>query len=196
MMGFAIVDRQPQADATAVWLTTHMDGATVQHTNAVVLDHADDRYDKKLYALTADRIVVLTDGSDAQELFAQPVTIGALDEIITAAAVRQRRIEEAISAYAAKTKSKNLVIPMFPSAPELPVAGGAEPQLRALSTANYVSAVWRVWLLTEEQRVRRTREPKTGDTPWIMPADLNAPDIEPFPAAFTAGVKPEPLRQC
>lgn len=194
MAGFAIVDRQPDAVVTAVWLTTQADVSAVQHTNAVVLYHDDLRYMDKLYALTGARIVVLTGGSDAQELFAQPVTVGDLGGIITATGLRQQRIEEAIHAYAAKTGSKNLVVPLFPSVPE-PPAGAAEPQLRALSTANYVAAVWCAWLLTEEQRLRRTREPKTGDTPWIMPEDLNAPIVETFPAAFTETVKPEPLRQ-
>lgn len=196
MLGFAIVDRQPTATATAVWLTTHVGGTTVQHTNAVVLDHDDVRFGEKLHALTADRIVVLTAGSGADELFEYPVTADFLEGLIVETAAQQLLIEKAIIDYMSRTKNKNLVIPDFPSPPTLHAGTQTEPELRALEVANYVAAVWSCWLVAEEQRVRRTSEPRTGKSPWIMPEELSAPEIEPFPKAFSAGVNPEPLRQC
>jgi hypothetical protein len=63
MLGFAIVDRQPAASSTAVWLTCHIEGSRVNHTNAVVISHDDERHDAKVRALTIDRAVVLTHGT-------------------------------------------------------------------------------------------------------------------------------------
>ena len=159
MLGFAIVDRQTTATTTAVWLTTHVGGTTVQHTNAVVLDNDDPRYSEILYALTAARIVVLTAGSAADELFERPVTVDFFEELVAETAARQLRIEKAIIDYMSRIKNKSLVIPDFPSPPKLHTETHSEPQFRALELANYVAAVWSGWLRTEEQRVRRISEP-------------------------------------
>lgn len=196
MLGFAIVDRQPTAAATAVWLTTHVGGTTVQHTNAVVIDLDDDEYGTKIYALTADRIVVLTEGSVADGLFEQALGVDAFDELIAETAARRLLIEQAVTNYMAKSKNKNLVIPNFPAPPMLAAETRAEPQRRALATANYVAAVWSGWFATEEQRLRRTTDPRKGDAPWIMPEDLAAPEVSQFPPTFASFVQPEPLRAC
>jgi hypothetical protein len=62
-LGSRSVDRQPIANATAVWLTSHIEGSRVNHTNAVVIRHDDERHDAKVWALTAERAVVLTNGT-------------------------------------------------------------------------------------------------------------------------------------
>lgn len=196
MLGFAIVDRQPSGVATAVWLTTHVGGTTVQHTNAVVIDQDDDEYEKKICALTADRIVVLTEGSAADRLFEHALGVDAFDELIAETTARQLLIEKAITDYMAKSKYKNLVIPYFPASPMLPAETRAEPQHRALAVANYVAAVWSGWLATEEQRLRRTTDPRTGASPWIMPEELAAQEVAEFPPAFAGCVRSEPLRAC
>jgi hypothetical protein len=64
---------------------------------------------------------------------------------------------------------------------------------RALNAANYVRDAWSAWLLTDEQRMRRTINPRTGTTPWIMPDELGSPTLAEFPPEFTQLVKPEPL---
>ena len=196
MLGFAIVDRQPNATATAVWLTTHVGGTTVQHTNAVVINHDDDRCDKKIYALTADRIVILTDGSAEDGIFQHALGVDVLSDLIAETATRQQLIQKAVAEYMTRTKNKNLVIPDFLSSPNPPSQAHAAPQLRALATANYIAEVWSGWLATEEQRLRRTIEPRTGTSPWIMPEELAAQEMSIFPEGFGQRVRPEPLKKC
>lgn len=193
MLGFAVVDRQPSAGETAIWLTTHVGGTTVQHTNAVVISHDDDRYEKKVHALTAGRAVVLTEGTTAGKLFRHAVTASYLDDLVSETAARRQLVEKAITEYAARTKNKNLVVPDYPSPPTPPTEKPAEPQLRCLACANYVATVWSGWLLTEEQRLRRTTDPRTGKAPWIMPEELANPDVAELPPAFSEQLQPEPL---
>lgn len=196
MLGFAIVDRHPTATATAVWLTTHVGGTTVQHTNAVVIGADDDEYAQKLYSLTADRIVVLTPGSSVDGVFEHAVDVGTLDDLVAETTARQQHIDKAITDYMASTKKKNLVIPEYPSPPRPPIQTQTTPALRALAVANYVAAVWSGWLVTEEQRLRRTTDPRTGTAPWIMPKELAEPEVSQFPQQFGRQVKPEPLKTC
>jgi hypothetical protein len=52
VLGFAIVDSQSKADATAVWLTCR-EGSRVGHANAVVIRNDDERFDVKVWNLRA-----------------------------------------------------------------------------------------------------------------------------------------------
>jgi len=196
MLGFAIVDWRPSAKAVAVWLTTHVGGTAVQHTNAVVIDRDDERFDEKVRALTADRAVILTDGTPAEGAFEHAVGVGVLDDLVAETTARQQLIEKAITAYMARAKNKNLVIPDFRSPPTQPSQMPTAPELRALVTANYVAEVWSAWLATEEQRVRRTVDPRTGASPWIMPEGLAESEVSVFPRGFGQRLKPEPLTKC
>jgi hypothetical protein len=196
LLGFAIVDRQPTASATAVWLTGH-EGSRVGHTNAVVIPHDDEWHDNKVRALTADRAVVLTTGTEPPLPFQHALDIEVFDRFLEETAAYQQRIEEAVADYAARTKSKNLVTPEFATArPLLEVGAGDRPELRALAVANYVAAVWSAWLATDEQRVRRAINPRTGKTPWIMPEPLGSPELAEFSPEFGKLVWPEPLTPC
>lgn len=193
MLGFAIVDRQPTSDATAVWLTTRVEDTQANHTNAVVITNSDERYDDKIRALTADRAVVLTDGTSPLESFENTLTVGSFGELIDEALEYQKRIGEAVAA--ARAPGRGLVDPDFPrSIPELTSDGRDEPQFRALAVANFVAHAWRFWLLTDEQRIRRTINAKTGKPPGIMPPDLGDLAMAAFPPVFGAMVKPEPIR--
>ena len=193
MLGFAIVDRQPTADATAVWLTCR-EGDRVNHTNAVVILHNDERHDAKVWNLTADRAVVLTNGTTPPIPFKYTHSVGAFDSLLDEAFAYQQRITDAVADYAARTKNRNLVMPDFPSTrPEHKIDDRDEPEYRALSAANYVRDAWSAWLATDEQRVRRTVNPRTGTTPWIMPDELGSPTLADFPPEFGQLVKPEPL---
>ena len=184
MLGFAIVDNQPAANATAVWLTCHLDGSQVSHTNAVVIMHDDERHDAKVRALTRDRAVVLTNGTKPPIPFDHALNVEAFDGLIDETSAHQRLIADAVAAYAARTKSPNLVMPEFSSAPNFTIDDRDEPAYRALSVANYVAQVWSAWLATEMQRVRRTTDPRTGKTPWIMPDALGSPLLADFPPKF------------
>lgn len=192
MLGFAIVDRQPAADATAVWLTSRTGTTNVNNTNAVVISHSDPGYETKVRALPADRSVVLTAGTIPPINFTHAVHVDAFDDLIKRTSVHQDRICEAISDYNSQHR-KDLVIPSFQPVPTLAPPKEDQPQYRALSVADYVAQAWAAWLFTDEQRHRRTMAPKTGDTPWIMPEDLNSPVIANFPEEFADRVLPEPL---
>ncbi|MEV0031069.1 hypothetical protein [Nocardia sp. NPDC050793] len=192
MLGFATVDRQPLAESTAVWLTSRTGNNFVRNTNAVVIRHDDPDYIKKVRSLTAERSVVLTDGTEPPVTFAHAVRIGAFDALIEQTSQYQERICTAISDYASRKRTE-LVVPRFLPVPSLTTPEQDEPQFRALSVANYIGSVWAAWLFTEEQRLRRTVSPRTQETPWIMPADLNSPTIAVLPAEFADRVKPEPL---
>jgi hypothetical protein len=194
MLGFAIVDMQPTAKATAVWLTCHLDGSRVNHTNAVVIPHDDDRHDLKVWNLTADRAVVLTDGTAAPIMFKHSLAVDAFDGLLDETSVYQRRIIDAVADYAKRSKNKNLVAPAFvTNRAELKPDGRDEPAYRALSAANYVRDAWAAWLATDEQRVRRTINPRTGEPPWIMPEDMGSTTVADFPPEFGQLVVPEPL---
>jgi hypothetical protein len=193
MLGFAIVDRQPKADATAVWLTCR-EGSRVSHTNAVVIANDDERYDIRVWNLTADRTVVLTSGTQPPRAFNHALGVDAFNGLIEETAAHQQLIAAAVADYAARTKSKNLVTPEFArTRPALSIDPRDEPEFRALAVANYIAAVWSAWLTTEEQRIRRAINPRTGTTPWIMPEGLGSPEIAEFPPEFTELVEPEPL---
>jgi hypothetical protein len=196
VLGFAIVDRQPKASATAVWLTCR-EGSRVSHTNSVVIAHDDERYDDKVWALTADRAVVLTKGTVPSMSFEHALDVELFDGFVDETEARQQLIAEIVSEYAAQAKNSNLVIPEFTAArPTLRIDARDEPQYRALSVANYIAAVWSAWLDTDEQRVRRTVQPRTGTTPWIMPESLNSPELVEFPPEFGKLVQAESVVRC
>lgn len=193
MLGFAIVDRQPKADATAVWLTCR-EGSQVGHTHAVVIPNDDERYDVRVWNLTADRAVVLTKGTTPSRSFEYALGIDVFDGFIDETAAHQQLIEAAVADYAAQTKNKNLIAPEFPrTRPALTVDSRDQSEFRALAVANYVAAVWAAWLATDEQRVRRAVNPRTGTTPWIMPDALGSPEISEFAPKFAEFVRLEPL---
>lgn len=190
-MGFATVDRQPRADATAVWITSRTGDNFVRNTNAVVIAHDDPEYRAKVRALTIGHSVVLTEGSTRELPFTHAVGVDVFEYLIEATARLQDHIAAAITEYAER-KNATLVVPKYLPVPELVIVEPDEPRFRALATANYLVAVWTAWLFTEEQRQRRTISPRTQETPWIMPAELNSPIIAALPAAFADRVKPEP----
>ena len=191
MLGFAIVDKQPTADATAVWLTSRIDTTIVRNTNAAVIRHDDPDHDRKIRSLTAEHFVVLTDGTGPPLPFTHANRIGVFADLIEQTTAAQERICRAVDDYSRRNKT-NLVVPGFPPIPAPTDPKRDAPQFRALAVADYVGEVWSAWLYTEEQRVRRTVAPKSGKTPWIMPEELNSPAIAVFPTVFADRVKPEP----
>lgn len=194
MLGFAIVDRQPTTNATAVWLTCHIEGSRVNHTNAVVVGHDDQRHDAKVRALTTDRAVILTDGTTPPLPFLHPLGVEAFDTLIKETCVHQRLIADAVADYAKRTHNRNLVTPDFSTiVPTLTVDDRDKPAYRALSVANYVARIWEAWLSTDEQRVRRTINPRTKNPPWIMPKELGDPVLVVFPPNFAELARPEPM---
>ncbi|MFP1155660.1 hypothetical protein BHQ21_25770 [Mycobacterium sherrisii] len=158
-----------------------------------MISHDDERHDAKVRALTIDRAVVLTHGTIPPVPFIHAVGVDAFDGLVDETSAHQRVIADAVADYAARTRNRNLAMPDFPSAPKLKMDQRDEPAYRALSVADYVASAWTAWLATDEQRVRRTIEPRTGKSPWIMPDGLADPVLAEFPPEFAALAKPEPM---
>lgn len=105
-MGFATVDRQTDAEVTAVWVTSRTGTNVVRNTNAVVIQHDDPDYIRTVRALTTRHSVVLTEGSAPPLPFAHAVRIDMFDELLDATARLQADIGEAIAAYSPTQESK------------------------------------------------------------------------------------------
>lgn len=162
--------------------------------DAVVVRYYDTRQDRKVHALTADRCVVLTPGSVPTRPFQHAIELDAVDALVTETAHHQQHMIDAITAYSvAHTRSRDLVVPDFPSAPQPPHYDPDDPKPSALRAADYAAGAWSAWLATEEQRRRRAVNPRTGASPWIMPPDLASTVIADLPPAFAEQAQPEPL---
>ena len=197
MRGIAVIDRQTDAEQIAVWITSRA-GGEAHNTNAVVVNAANDPDAvEKVRSLTHCCAVLVTGGSviDGLPVEGEPLTSADIEAMVSATEEHQRAILEAVADYKRRTRSKTLTEPTFPPSPQ---AADFQPAVdtasqRAFTTANYLGKVWSRWLKTDEERRRRTARPKTGETPWIMPDDLNAPEVAEFPSAFAARIHEQPL---
>lgn len=197
MRGIATIDRRSDSDIIAVWVTNRT-AVEVSNTNAVVIDASKDPDAvEKVRSLTRCCAVLITDGSvlDGLPIEGPLLTTADIDAMVTATEEHQRAILEAVADYKRRTRSTSLREPMFPPSPQAadfqPAADTASQ--RAFTTANYLGKAWSTWLKTDEERRRRTARPKTGETPWIMPDDLNSPEVATFPALFASSVHEQPL---
>ena len=192
MLGFAAVDRR--SETVAIWLVSRTDPTEASSTNAVVVDLADENARRKVHSLTCDRIVVATPGSDLAGL---PVSGGhpasLLEEFIDATRAHQLAIVSAVRSYAASRKGQKLVEPAFPAVPLLPDDWPEAPVERTLELAHLLERAWTNWLVSDSERLRRTTQPRTGKTPWIMPEELNQPELLPLPPALAEKLIPEPV---
>lgn len=196
MLGFAVLDCQPKTARAAVWLTSRIGPTSVSHTNAVVVDLAEDASGlQKVHSLTRDRATILTSGSSADGL---PLTvrigsIGDIERWDAACLPHRQRINDAVSTYAKQARSPNLIRP-FGTGKLLDHEQASEdsPGARALQTATYLARVWTRWLQTEEERQRRTVNPKTETSPWMMPDGLDDLAIVEVPAEITDFVDAQP----
>ncbi|QSM41553.1 hypothetical protein IN842_14265 [Mycobacteroides abscessus subsp. abscessus] len=166
------------------------------HTNAVVIRRDDECHDHKVWSLTAGRAVVLTAGTTPPLAFQYSLGVDAFDNLVRETSDHQKSIAAAVADYAQRGKNPNLVIPTFPNAPQLATHIRDEPAYRALSVANYVAGVWAAWLGADEQRLRRSVDPRTGEPPWIMPEELGSTVLAEFPQGFAQLVHPEPVTKC
>ena len=187
MLGFAVVDAQPKSDEVAVWLTSLVDPQRANHTNAVVLQRDDPRFDDKVRALAGDRAVLLTAGTVLDGL---ALDVAALDAdsilgLVKETAEHRVRILDAVATYGRKQKTKP-VPPLFYGDADLAEVPLTEESAaaRALQTATLLARAWTGWLETEEQRRRRTARPQDGATPWMMPEELNSPTVAVLPEQF------------
>ena len=192
MLGFAAVDRR--SETVAIWLVSRTDPTEASSTNAVVVGLTDEHALKKVHSLTRERVVIATPGSDLTGL---PISDGhptaLLEEFIDATRTHQRAIVEAVRSYAASRRGQKLVEPTFPAEPQLPESWPATCQDRALELAGLVGRAWTNWLVSDSERLRRTTQPRTGRTPWIMPGELNQPELLALPPALAERLHPEPV---
>lgn len=197
MLGFTTIDSQPGRSQIAVWRTSRIQELQVGHVNAVVIDvEADPDVEKKVHSLTRESAVLLTDGSTISGLpiAGTPATTADLGDLLAEIAERQAAIVEAVAAYKRKSRSKTLIDPEFPDPPiaaHFEASDDTSPA-RALAQANFARAVWMSWLKTDDERRRRTVQPRTEITPWIMPEELNAPNVPDLPARFAARIQLQP----
>lgn len=198
MRGIAVLDRQPGSDAVAVWITSRGLGVGPANVNAVVLDLASDSDAiEKVRSLTRCCAVLATNGTTLEGLpiEGEPLTEAALDTLLAEISEHQHRITDAVKAFKTQTGSRTLAEPLFPPAPNAANFAPDEDTAsrRAFMLANYVGRVWGSWLKTDEERRKRTVQPKTGTTPWIMPEDMNEQSAPDFPPMFAARVIEQPL---
>jgi hypothetical protein len=197
MRGIAVIDRQAGAAQIAVWITSR-DGALASSTNAVVIDaKGDPDAVEKVRSLTRCCAVLATDGTtlDGLPIDAKPLTVADVGGLLDEVEEQQARILEAITDYKRRTRSKTLIEPTFPARPAHEDFTPSEDTAsqRAFTTANLVGRAWSTWLKTDEERRRRTQQPKTGKTPWIMPEEMNSPTVPDFPEQFAARLHEQPL---
>lgn len=198
MRGIATLDRQPGSDTIAVWVTSASEGTQGRHFNAVVIDAANDpEAKKKVRSLTRCCAVLVTDGSvlDGLPIEGAPLTDADIADLVGETETHQDAILEAIADYKLRTRSVSIVPPTFPASPHAADYAPAEDTAngRAFATANFLVKAWTAWLMTDEERRRRTTRPKSGETPWIMPDSMNSPHISVFPESFAARVFQQPL---
>lgn len=190
MHWIATVDRQRDAEEVAVWVTSNTPGDRAMNVNAVVMNVDDPDTTQKFVSLTQDRILLLTDGSSLEGLpfEGDPIGAGDLERLLDEVSDHQAAILAAIADYRRRTKSKSLVDPKFTSRPsrDLFVPSDDTPSGRALALANFAKAIWTAWLQTDLERIKRTVQPKTGLTPWIMPAEASDQATSDFPPEFNA----------
>ena len=171
------------SETLAIWLVSRTAPAEASSTNAVVVDLGDEHARRKVHWLTRDRVVVATPGSDLGDL---PISNGHSTELVG-------EFIEAIRSYTASRRGQKLVEPTFPTEPQLPDDWPATCQDRALELAQLVSRAWTNWLVSDGERLRRTTQPRTGRTPWIMPTDLNQQELLALPPALAGRLRPEPV---
>jgi hypothetical protein len=141
--------------------------------------------------------VLVTDDTalDGLPVEGEPLKIADLNELLAEIAEHQQRITEAVRAYKTRTRSKTLTEPTFPDAPAQADFAPHEESAsqRAFALANFARRIWSTWLDTDAERLKRTVQPKTGASPWVMPAEMNEQSIPDFPPTFAARIVEQPL---
>ena len=83
--------------------------------------------------------------------------------------------------------------PTFPAEVSPPEVWPDAPEHRALDLARWLARVWTNWLISDGERLRRTIQPRTGKTPWVMPEELNQAGLLILPSALADALRPEPV---
>lgn len=191
-----VVDHRPGTDAVAIWLVVREELRAVK-TNAVVIDLAGDpEATDKVRWLTGGSPIALTDGSHVGGLSVDDNILAVNDfhGLIDETLAHQREISAAVEAYRRRIRSRTISEPDFPPTPtpESLVREADTAPLRTLAAANFVQAAWTAWLRSDEERRRRTVNPRTQTSPWMMPEELGSPLVPDFPPGFAARLRVRP----
>ncbi|MGE5295432.1 MAG: hypothetical protein ACM3VT_11445 [Solirubrobacterales bacterium] len=197
MRGIATIDRQPGCQQIAVWITSRT-GNYASHGNAVVIDSlSDSDAVQTVRSLTRHAIVHATDGSviDGLPLEGVPLRKADFADLVTETEEVQAAILAAIAAYKTRTRAGAVVSPTFPTSP---IPDDFQPEVdeasrRAFAAANYACSAWRVWLATDDERRKRTVQPRTGSSPWMMPIEMNSQTAPDFPPKFSDRLRVQAL---
>lgn len=193
LRGIAVVHQED--DSVAIWCLGMNGPSSVDAVNAVVVPVEDI---PRIEAALHRQMVIAVDPEDLPDGLSgdRPRLVqDVIDVLDSATGDLQRDILDAIAAHE-KAKRTTLVRPEWVRRqPTETVALAMDSAHPTLAHANLVKARWQEWLDTEKQRVRRSRSPRTGETPYIMPAELSMPAVRPLPAALGAGDMAVPTQQ-
>jgi len=195
--GIATIERHTVHGTFAIWVTNRS-GSSLEaaNTNAVVIEGDDPLAWEKARSLTRCCAVLITPSTtlDGLPVAGTPLVLDDIFDLLQEIEKHQRRILDIVADYN-RSRRTSLVPPDLPAlpshidlAPPAPKVGGM-----ALSVANFVGRGWSAWLKTDEQRRRRTVQPKTGTTPWVMPEDMNGAAVPDFPPGFAERLYVQPL---
>lgn len=186
MMGFATIDVDDEG-STTVWLTNREGRTEVSHGNAVTFRRGkDDNFDL-IEQMVADRLMIFSPRTRLKDvpfdcLGVEPVDLKALiAETLKAQDVLQAAFEER---RAVKGK-ESLVEPTRLRVVEDIPADWSSAVAPTLVIADHVASVWRAWLHTENERLKRVH--------W-MPAGYDSPELLEFPNEFGMNVEVLPVR--
>jgi hypothetical protein len=187
MLGFATVD-VVAGETYTVWLTSRTERTRANHTNAVVFRFDDpDPWERGLpQAMLANRLVLLTEGTDARDAeVKEPLNADHLLAIASATRDLQDTISTSFEQYRAQPGKAELIEPTFhgiPQALDQSTLRDLPPEDRTLQVANALSRTWTAWLTTELERTKRARY-----VPWDgYPSASNEEcrEVREFPARF------------
>lgn len=166
-----------------------------ENVNAVVINmKTDAQAMEKVRSLVSHSVVVATDGSDLTGLpiDSKPMSVADFGMLTDETEEHQRQILEALDSYATRISPKTGAVlrprpvarPNWVRRPAIDQfrPGEDTPAARALATANYVCALWRYWLATDEERRARV------DSPPRMTDQLSSPIVPDFPPKLAARI--------
>lgn len=182
MMGFATIDIDGDNNVT-VWLTNRDGRTEVGHGNAVVFRAAEDYDDDLVEQVVANRLMVLSPRTKLEHLpfdcrGVDPVDLAPLVEATLDA---QEVLQAAFEERRTLKGKEDLVEPTRLSVMKDLPPDWASASSPTLVIANRVASLWRAWLHTENERVKRKD--------W-MPAGFRSKDLQELPGEFALNVEP------
>lgn len=219
MRGFVTIDRQPDSDIVAIWVSARVGGGSIDqvladkdedrqsgtdtrpiNVNAVVVDTLRDPHAMdKVRSLTRSAVVVATPDSNLEGLpvDGEPMRIADLEALLDETEAQQRRILKALDIYATnisrKTgkslKPKNIARPMWLPRPSAEQFQPREDGAPARALAT-ANFICAAWeYWLSSDDERRSRALPSGRTPSRMTPGLRSPIVPDFPPDFASTLR-------